>query len=197
MKWIALTILVFIVGYTFITLYFRKPGAGYQPYKDSKDRATVHRLEQAGYQRVTATISLPADPQRSAARLAQTFAPSQNTFGGLPSELSETLIDKPILPEGFASVAAPSSVAALMPYVFQFTCTLPDKKNTLDETYVYVKESEIAIVASFEKISGELLARSRECTVLVTIPGGTLKPGEYRVTLIGSRNSRQWTLQVK
>jgi hypothetical protein len=62
---------------------------------------------------------------------------------------------------------------------------------------VYVKEGEIAIVANFEKLSGELLARSRESTVLVTIPGGTLKPGEYRVTLVGSRNSRQWTLQVK
>jgi hypothetical protein len=197
MKWIALSIIVFMVVYTFISLYFRKPGPGYQPYKDSKDRATVHRLEQAGYQRVAATISLPADPQRSAASLGKTFAPSQNTFGGLPSQLSETLIDKPSLPEGFASVAAPSSVTALMPYSFQFTCTLPDKKNTLDETYVYVKEGEIAIVANFEKISGELLARSRESTVLVTIPGSTLKPGEYRVTLVGARNSRQWTLQVK
>lgn len=197
MKWIALSILLFMVAYTFITLYFRKPGTGYQPYKDSKDRATIHRLEQAGYQRVTTTISQPADPQRSAASLGKTFAPSQNTFGGLPSLLSETLIDKPCLPESFSSVSAPPSVTALMPYLFQFTCTLPDKKNVLDETYVYVKEGEIAIVANFEKLNGELLARSRESAILVTIPGGTLKSGEYRVSLIGSRNSRQWTLQVK
>lgn len=197
MKWIVLSIILFMVAYTFITLYFRKPGPGHQPYKDSKDRATVQRLEQAGYQRVAATISLPADPQRSAAKLGKTVAPSQNTFGGLPSLLSETLIDKPSLPEAFASVTAPSSVTALMPYAFQFTCTLPDKKNTLDETYVYVKEGEIAIVANFEKLSGELLARSRESTVLVTIPGGTLKPGTYHVRLIGAQSSPEWTLQVK
>ena len=45
-------------------------------------------------------------------------------------------------------------------------------------------------------ISGDLLARSRDCTALLTLSAGTLKPGEYRVTLIGSQRSLQWTLQV-
>lgn len=197
MKWIVITILVFIVGYTFITIYYRKPGPGHQPYKDAKDRATVQRLQEAGYQRIAATISLPADPKNSAARLGNTFAPHKIIPGGIPAELAETLIDKPALPESFANVAAPAEVAALMPYAFLFTCTLPDKKSTVDETYVYLKNDDLAVVVSFEKIGGELLARSRDNPVLVTIPGGTLKPGTYQVRLIGAQNSRQWTLQVK
>jgi hypothetical protein len=197
MKWIVISILVFIVGYTFITIHYRKPGAAHQPYKDAKDRATVQRLQEAGYQRIAATISLPADPKSSAARLGKTFATHQVIPGGIPAELAETLIDKPALPESFSSVAAPAEVASLMPYVFLFTCTLPDKKSTVEETYVYLKNNDVAVVASFEKIGGELEARSRENPVLVTIPGGTLKPGTYQVRLIGAQNSRQWTLQVK
>jgi len=84
-----------------------------------------------------------------------------------------------------------------MPYSFQFTCTLPDKKNTVDDTYVYLKNDDLAVVTSFEKIGGDLEARSRENPVLVTIPGGTLKPGTYQVRLIGAKSSRQWTLQVR
>lgn len=197
MKWIVVSIVLFIVVYTFITLHFRKPGPAYQPYKDSKERATVQRLEQAGYQRIAANISLTADPQRSAASLGKARATAQTIAGGLPAELADTLIDKPSLPETFPSVVAPSEVVALMPYSFQFTCTLSDKTNTVGQTYVYLKGDDIAVVVSFEKIGEELLARSRDNAVLVTIPSGTFKPGEYHVRLLGARNSRQWTLLVK
>lgn len=197
MKWIVITIVVFIVGYTFITIYYRKPGAAHLPYKDAKERATVQRLQDAGYQRIAATISLPADPKNSTARLGNTFAPHRIISGGLPAELAETLIDKPALPESFSAVAAPADVAALMPYAFLFTCTLPDKKSTVEDTYVYLKNDDMVVVASFEKIGGELLARSRDNPVIVTIPGGTLKPGTYQVRLVGAQNSRQWTLQVR
>ncbi len=196
MKWIALAILLFIATYTFITLQFRKSGPAYQPYKDTKDRATVQRLKDAGYTRITASVASPADPQRAAASLPKPLATTQAFFGGLPAELKETLIDKPTLPEIFSNVAAPATATVLLPYVFQFTCTLPDKKTTFSDAQVYIKDNELAIVASFENLDGALLSRSRESTVRVTIPGGTLEPGEYRVTLIGAQGSCRWTLQV-
>jgi hypothetical protein len=196
MKWIVLSIVLFIAIYTFITLYFRKPGTAYQPYKDSKDRAVVQRLEQAGFQRVTASVSTPADPQHSAATLGKNLSTTQAITGGLPADLNETLLDKPALPESFANVVAPRSTSTLLPYAFQFTCTLPDKKAQFADAYVYVKGNEIAIIANFEAIGGDLLSRSRESAVLITLPGGTLKPGDYRVTLLGARSSCEWTLQV-
>ena len=53
------------------------------------------------------------------------------------------------------------------------------------------------IVADFERLGGGLLARTREGSALLTIPPGSLKPGTYRVTLVGERASRTWTLRVR
>jgi len=196
MKWIVLSIVLFIGVYTFITLHFRKPGTAYQPYFESKVRATVQRLEQAGYQRIAASVSTPADPQRSAATLGHNVAAIKPTISGLFGELAQSFAEKPTLPDSIASVTAPASANVLMPYSFQFTCTLPDKKYIVADTYVCLKDDEIAIVTNLEPISGGLLSRSRESTLMLTLPPGTLKPGDYRVTLIGAQNSRQWTLQV-
>lgn len=195
MKWIVLSILLFIGAYTFITLHYRKPGKAYQPYRDSRQKMTEKRLEEAGYQRIEASLTIPADPQRSAASLGK-LAGNQSTFGGLPSDLSETLVDKPRLPENFSSVAAPVSVTGLMPYTFQFVCTVPDKKFVIAEAAVYVRGDDIVIVPTLEKLGGQLLGRSLENPVLVTIPGGPLKAGEYHVRLVGRVGSRQWTVQV-
>jgi hypothetical protein len=196
MKWIVLAIILFIAAYTFITLHFRKPGPAYQPYKDSKVRATVQRLQEAGYQRIVAAISTPAEPQRSAAALGKTIAPVKATVSGLYGELAQSFGEKPTLPDSISAVAAPSSANVLMPYSFQFTCTLPDKKYIVADTYVCLKENEIAVITNLEPISGGLLSRSRDSAVVLTLPPGTLKPGDYRVSVIGAQNSVQWTLQV-
>ena len=196
MKWIVLSIILFIIVYTFITLHFRKPGTAYQPYKEAKERATVQRLQEAGYQRIAASVSFPADPQRTAAGLGHDIAKVNPTISGLFGELAQTFTGKPTLPDSIGSVSSPTSVAALLPYSIQYTCTLPDKKYIVADTYVCLKENEIAIVTSLEPISGDLLARSRDCTILLTLAAGTLKPGEYKVTLIGAQHSLQWTLQV-
>ena len=196
MKWIVLSIILFIAAYTFITLHFRKPGAAYQPYKEAQVRATVQRLEQAGYQRIAASVSTPADPQRSAAALGHNNATITPAISGLYGELAQSFTEKPTLPDSILNVTAPSSANVLMPYSFQFTCTLPDKKYIVADTYVCLKESDIAVVTNLEPISGGLLSRSRESAVLLTLAPGTLKPGNYHVTLIGAQNSRHWTLQV-
>ncbi len=196
MKWIVFSILVFVAGYTFITFHYRKPGQARQPYKDAKDQATLQRLQDAGYQRITAEISLPAEPQRTHARLGKDLAKHVACPGGLPAELAETLIDKPTPPESFSLLSAPASGNTLLAYSFLFTCTLPDKRSTVDETYIYLKNQDLVIVASADKIGGQLQARTRENPVLVTLPPGTLKPGAYQLRLIGAKESRQWTLQV-
>ena len=49
LKWIAIIILACIIPYTWITVRYRKPGPAFQPYDDSKNRANVLRLLDAGY----------------------------------------------------------------------------------------------------------------------------------------------------
>ena len=196
MKWIVLAIAIFIATYTFITLQFRKSGPVHEPYKEAKVRANVHRLEQAGFQRIAASIVTPADPQRSAANFGRNIVSTKATISGLYGELAESFAEKPTLPESILNVTAPTTANGLMPYSFQYICQLPDKKYLVAETYLCLKENEIAVVTSLEPISGGLLSRRTESAVVLTLEPGTLKPGNYRVTVVGAQHSLQWTLQV-
>ena len=62
MKWILAAIAVFIVGYTLVNIYFRKPGRGYRPYQDAQNRATTSRLLAAGWQKMPVDFRRPAEP---------------------------------------------------------------------------------------------------------------------------------------
>ena len=191
MKWIVLAIILVLVPYTFLTLYYRKPGPAYRPYQDAQERANVVRLLSAGYQRITLAAQRPADPVRGSGS-----APTSAALGGLPSALVSTLVQKPLLPAEILAVTAAPSVSALQSYAIQFTCILPDNKQQLAGAELYVKDSEVIITPDFELLTGELLARSRESVILLTVPAGALRAGSYRVTLAGQRSSRTWTLQV-
>lgn len=196
MKWVALVIFVSIATYTAVTLHYRRPGRAYQPYHDNKEHVVVTRLRSAGYQRISAVSERPADPARAIAALSGTMVQATDQIGGVPDELKQIFVDQPRLPPSFSQVRAPSEAVVLLPYSLQFTCALPDNKQLLSATYVYVKDQEIAIVPDFEAMEGELLARTPESTVQLTIPGGTLHPGTYEVTLVGQRQSKRWPLQV-
>lgn len=191
MKWVIIVILAVLIPYTYINLKYRKPNPAYRPYQDAQDRANVVRLLSAGYKRITLKAELPADPFRAIAPAATTAA-----AGGLPAALASTLVEKPLLPAEIRSVTASSSLVATDPYPVRFVCVLPDNKQQLAGAELYVKENEIVITPDFELLTGGLLARSPESEILLTVPGGSLKAGAYKVTLIGARTSRTWSVQV-
>jgi hypothetical protein len=196
MKWVALVILVMIVPYTILTIKYRKPSPAYQPYEDSKQRANVMRLLDAGYQRITVTAERPADPLERV-RQMNTLAAPASMAGGLPEGLATTLVEIPQLPVSFSSVLAPRESASLLPYPVLFTCVLADQKHQLGGAQVYVRGLSVVIVPVFEPLDGELTARSKESPVLIQIPGGSLQTGEHTVSLVGSGSSQKWTLTVR
>ena len=191
MKWIVVAIVAVIVPYTFLTLYYRRPGPAFRPYQDMQDRANVMRLLSAGYQRITLTAQRPADPVRLATAAAMSPAP-----GGVPAALRSTLVEQPLLPAEILSVSAAAATSATAAYPIQFTCTLPDNKEQLAGAELYVKGSEILITPDFERLTGSLLTRTRENVILLTVPPHALKAGRYRVTIVGQNASRAWALQV-
>ncbi|MEX2045219.1 MAG: hypothetical protein WD941_07685 [Opitutus sp.] len=192
MKWIVLVIAVVIVPYTYLTLRYRKPGPAFQPYEDMKQRANVARLLSAGYQRIPLPAGRPAEPG--------TFfelASAAPAAGGLPDELGSTLIEPPLLPTAILDVSAPAMASTLRDYPIQFTCMLPDDRQQLAGADLYFKERRIVITPTFERVGGDLRSRSRESLILITVPAGTLTPGNYAITLAGTRSSRVWTIEVK
>jgi hypothetical protein len=191
MKWIVLAIVLCLGSYTFLTLRYRKPGPAFRPYEDLKNRANVSRLLAAGYRRVSLPAERPADPMRP-----MPTAPVASTAGGLPSPLAATLVEPPVLPSSIERVAAPATIGTHEPYVVRFSCTLPDHRRQPASADLYIKGDQLVIAPDFEKIPGELLARTDDSIIQLTVPAGTLPPGRYRVTLVGQQSSRAWTLQV-
>lgn len=192
MKWVILAILLCVVPYTFITLRYRKPGPAFQPYEDMKNRANVSRLLSAGYKRIVLPAERPADPLRN-----PVSAPIASAAGGLPEELRTTLVESPLLPAEILNVAAPGTASATQDYAFRFSCSLPDQQRQLAGADLYVKGDQIVVTPDFEKLAGTLMARTADNIVQLTIPAGALSPGRYRVTLVGQKTSRAWSLEVK
>lgn len=191
MKWIVVAIVVVIVPYTYLTLHYRKPGKAFQPYVDLKDRANTKRLVSSGFQRLALVAQRPSDPARSVLN-----APITASGGGLPESLRASLIDQPQLPAEILNVSAAPNATATDPYAVQFSCSLPDNRQLLAGAALYLRHEELFLVPTLEHLTGELIARTKENVVLLTIPGGTLKAGSYRATILGERTSRSWTVQV-
>ncbi len=192
MKWVIVAILVAIVPYTYLRWHYRRPGRSFEPYHDLRERANTMRLLSAGFQRVTLRADRPADPSRRTAAAAFSAAP-----GGLPAPLASTLVDKPLLPAEIVWVMAAPSANALFSYPIEFTCRGADVRQQLAGAQLYIRDGAMFVVPQFERLSGGLLARSRETVVRLTVPAGTLKPGRYEVTLVGATASKTWPLEVK
>ena len=196
MKWVALIIVACLALYTSLTLTYRKAGKAHEPYREAKQRATIARLENAGYSRIYASADRPAEPSINAATIHGPLSSVSTAPGGLDEELKRTLIDLPVLPPRISDVHAPREAQVMLPYTVQFTCTSVNNKQLLSGTYVYVRDQSIMIVPDFEKIAGELLARTPQSVVEVTIPPGTLSIGTYPATLVAAEESQRWDVQV-
>lgn len=196
MYWIVLAIAVFVVGYTFLRLHYSRGGKPFEPYHDLGEQTAVRRLLGLGYQRIPVDIERPADPL-PAARLAPAAAAVVNALGGLPEELGGALATRPALPAVIGSVTAPLEVAPTDTYRLQFTCAQPDYKTQIHGAFLYRKDRQLFLLPHFEKMSGQLLARSKESVVLASFPTQSLKPGRYTVTLCGGHTSKSWGFTVK
>ena len=191
MKWIVLAIILFIPAYTFLTLHYRRPGPMFNPYEDMREQAEVIRLLHAGYQRVA------IDARRPAEGIPDSGAPTLPAPGGIPADLGKTLIGSPLIPLEIVSVSAAPTAVSGIDYPIGLNFTLPDNKRQLSGAHMYERSGQIVIVADFERLDGGLLARTRDGSALLTVPPGALRPGTYRVTVVGERSSRTWTLRVK
>jgi len=117
--------------------------------------------------------------------------------GGLPDELRKTLVETPLLPLSVDTASAAPTAVSGIDYPIALTYSIPDNKRQLSGAHLYEREGDIVIVADFERLGGGLLARYRDGNALLDVPPGSLKPGRYRVTLVGEQASRSWTLTVR
>lgn len=191
MKWIVIAIILFVGIYSYLTLKYRKPNHSYEPYNDIKQRGLTHNLLTAGYQRIPLKVDHPTNPQPLPAT-----AVASNRSGGLPAKLIESLFDQPALADSYAQLKASAQGNALMPYTIMAQSLTNDERNQVAAAYAYVQHRTVFIVPEIETLDGKLTTRRRDNPVRLVIPGGTLRPGDYEVSLVGAKSSLGWTLQV-
>lgn len=193
MKWIVLAIAIFIVGYTLVNFYLRKPGRAYRPYQDSQDRATTSRLLAAGWQKLPVetrrpvekpAIPSPAAVSRAAVGLGPDFAPN---FAEQPKLLAT--IDR---------VVAPTTVTRGQEYTFYFTASLANLKAQVGELTLYRKGQDLVLVPATEKLPGQdLMSRWNDNTYWVSFPTASLPPGDYHLRLVAQGPAAAWSVSVK
>lgn len=160
-------------------------------------RTAPLRIKDSSYTRTEVEASRPAELSRKDTLLGGPAAAIAETGGGLPSELAQSFVEKPLLAERFANIVASTQTSALMPYQIQCAATLADHKRILSSAQLFRKDDQLVLIPIFEPLTGGLLARWTDITVQIAIPAGTLPPGTYTVTLVGARANATWPLQVK
>lgn len=183
---------------TALFFFLRTPGHKLPaPGKTPPARTAPLRIKDSTYTRTEVDVSRPSELSRKDTLLGGPAASIAETGGGLPSEIAQSFVEKPLLAERFSSIVASTQTSALMPYQVQCSATLADHKRILSSAQLFRKDDQLVLVPIFEPLSGGLLARWTDITVQIAIPAGTLPPGTYTVTIVGARANATWPLQVK
>lgn len=200
MKWVALIIAACLGAYTLFTLATldnRKAARNtHEPWAEAKNRAaTAQRLETVGYKLTSATTERPANASVINEAITLFRASISSAPAGIPDKISAQLAGQPKLADSFSLVAAPASANTKEPYQILYTCQLPDNQKLLGDTAVYIKADDLVVVTNFHGLDEDLRARTKDTSVLLSLPGTTFTPGRtYNITLVGRNESRQWSV---
>jgi hypothetical protein len=192
MKWVVLSIVVFIVLYTAVNILYRKPAPPHRPYEEMVNRTITARLQAAGWQRLPVTLRRPADkPPAGEARITRGAR-------GLGTTLDACFVETPHLLASIDQVSAPATVAHGADYTAYFTGSVPDQQLQLGEVVVYRHGSEIVFLPTTEHLPGSrLLSRWADAGYGADIPTGALPPGRYQVRIVARGAAAEWTLEVR
>jgi hypothetical protein len=194
MKWIVVAIVIFMVGYTVVNLYFRKPGRAYRPYQDSQDRATTARLVAAGWQKIT------VDTRRPAEKASATEPPAAVTrdYVGVGADLDGKFAEKPKLLATIDKVVSPNAVDHGKDYSLYFTGSLTDLKEQVGDLNLYRKGNELVLIPSIEPLPGkELMSRWNDSNYWVSFPTASLPPGRYEMRIVANGPAAVWNFVVR
>lgn len=193
MKWIMVAIIVFVVGYSVVNFYFRKPGRSYRPYQDAQDRATTARLVAAGWQKMTIDTRRPAEK----AVLASAAATHRDYIGVGP-DLDPNFAEKPVLPETIDKVFAPDSITRGRDYSLYFTASLTDLKTQIGELALYRRENELVLIPNLEPLPGkELMSRWNDTNFWASFSTANLPPGNYEMRIVAKGPALVWSFTVR
>ncbi len=192
MKWVVAAIAVFIAGYTFIELRFRKPTRPHEPAREMHDRDTLARLQKAGWVRAPIEVRRPVENPPSG-RASVTHGAL-----GLGLDLDNCFAEKPLLFKSIDRVSAPAAVNRGEDCVVYFTASVADLTHQLAGAELLQRGDELVIVPTAEHLPGkELYSRWNDSNYCVNLPTNNLAPGRYQLRLIANGPCVLCSVEVK
>ncbi len=192
MKWVILAIALFIIGYTFINLRYRKPGKGHEPAAEMRHRVTAARLKEAGWEK------LSVDTRRPAEKITGDDAPITRGMLGLGLDFNTTLVEKPGLLRSIDQVSAPDHVEPGADYTATFTGSISDLTCQLGDIELYRRGNELVLLPVIEHLPGkQLYSRWNDASYCVTFSTKTLPAGTYQVSLFAQGPAAKWSFRIK
>lgn len=192
MKWVVLVILVFIAGYTFVNLKYRKQQKPHEPAAEMRQRVTAARLKEAGWER------LPLSSRRPVEKLAGLEASIERGLPGLGLDFTNAMVEKPVLMRSIDKVSAPDSVSSGDDYTICFTATVTDQRYQLGEIQLYRRGNELVLLPAEEHLPGkELLSRWKDDNYCATFPTAALPAGAYTMCILAGGPAAKWRFTVR
>lgn len=193
MKWIVVAIVLFVIGYTLVNIYYRKPGRAFEPYADMNNRATTVRLLSAGWQKLPVDLSRPAEKPGLGLHASMTRGSA-----GIGTELAAAFAEKPVLLNSIDRVIAADRISRGTVYPIHFSASLGDQHLQLGRIEALLRGQEIVLVPALEKLPGNnLLSRWKDADYLASLPTERLAPGRYTVRLTANGPAMQWSFEVR
>jgi hypothetical protein len=190
MKWVALVTVLGIAVYTWLTLEFRKPGKPAEPWTDNRARAEIAVLAEAGWTK--SEVSFEAVVEFPTSR--------GNVSLGAPmpvvSLLRDATLDPWHLPIEVTASMAPAEWSAGQPYTAYLKLDLDTDRMQIGGFTVFRKNTHLILVPRWERVPGDLIARSRTASGRLLFAAGDVPPGEYTVTVVAIKSCATWRLTV-
>ena len=136
MKWIVVSIGVFIVLYTVVNIYYRKPAPPHRPYEEMVNRTITARLQASGWHR------LPVETRRPAEKPTSGGASVNRGGKGLGPGLADCYVEPPAMLATIDHVSAPAEVARGETCTVFFTGSVPNQQLQLGDVILYQHDKE-------------------------------------------------------
>ncbi|MBE2216140.1 MAG: hypothetical protein IAE82_19860 [Opitutaceae bacterium] len=200
MKWIVLAIVVYIAGYTFINVAYRKPpGAAHEPAVEARERAlrTV-QTTMNGWSRVTCQLAA-GSPMAEAEPAEVATAPlPQPLDRHLPPDLPMIMPGEPALHPGAITVTAPARVAAAdglrVRLEFPGGATVP----AFGETLAYFKGNHLYLFLQDKRhVAPDSQPVPAASPLVLVLPPATLTAGTWQASVFTASQTFEWTFTVE
>lgn len=200
MKWIVLVIAVYIAGYTFINIAYRKPAReAHEPAAEARERAlrTVHATMN-GWSRVTCSFEAGATPAPSApAEIAVKPLP-QPLDRHLPPDLPMIMPGEPALHPAAITLTAPARLAGTEALHVRLEFATDATVPAFGELLAYFKANHLYVFIQDKRhVVSDTQPVPAASPLTLVLPASTLTAGTWQASVFTAAQASEWTFTVE